>query len=788
MKISNMGAFVESSGVETLDSFKIARTPHMFNILSSGLYSDKVAAVLREVGCNAVDAHIMGGEPDRPIQVKLPSTLDRMFYVKDWGPGLDDHEVRTMYTTYGWSNKQVDDSMTGGFGLGSKSPFAYTAGREGSRDGFTVVAAKDGVKRTYTCYIGEDGAPQISRMDERPADADWPHGLMVTFPVRENDIQTFHTKAIEVFSWFRVHPEILGLSGKLRTCAYDKTLSEYARIRPTDVPEKQAAPCVVMGGVRYPLDLSKLGLRHAVIVAMTETQLCLTLPIGSVRMTPSREQLQYTPETTAKLAEAVHAAFARLGELTLEASRKLPGEKELPWRQRWHSWVKALPSDLQMRTGLSDLLSVAGVPHPQAKELAELGASSYAALDKCVTSADGVTVRFITKRAEVDTTLTSYTVLGGKIYTANTGAREAMFRIDEPMTLVWSDQSDALALARAWLKGQSGKRAMLLFTGAHKSDYDAAKNRAEVCANTGTLEGAPVKAVSELTVGGAQPAVTRAPSLKKTDSPAVVFQDTPVFLWRNGTSTQVALKDVPLDCRYYLVSNERGRFNKKEDDVLEMKGTPGIHFKLLTAVTGWFDFQPLAGWIEFPSTRDILRLRMDAQGYKPYLWALREQLGACRDKAAAHFDKISAPHFVTSAWEARTSLVQHLLYLARQEPAANAHKFQQFIDGLDGHPLGDVLMELHKKYGRLPNGFEAGRALNALLSSVNLGVVRLQLPAIEMERLVLSIEPGLQWLAKDWLVSSVQARPFETGQQLRGMLDALHAAEARPRAESQQAA
>ena len=73
---------VASEGIQTTSSFGIARTPHMFNILSSGLYSDKIAAVLREISCNAMDAHIMGGEPDKPFQVKLPTTLDRTFFVK----------------------------------------------------------------------------------------------------------------------------------------------------------------------------------------------------------------------------------------------------------------------------------------------------------------------------------------------------------------------------------------------------------------------------------------------------------------------------------------------------------------------------------------------------------------------------------------------------------------------------------------------------------------------------------------------------------------------------------
>lgn len=65
---------------------------HSKIILSSGLYSNKIRAVIRELSCNAVDAHTSAGNKN-PIEVKLPNALDKQFYVKDFGTGLTHDQV-----------------------------------------------------------------------------------------------------------------------------------------------------------------------------------------------------------------------------------------------------------------------------------------------------------------------------------------------------------------------------------------------------------------------------------------------------------------------------------------------------------------------------------------------------------------------------------------------------------------------------------------------------------------------------------------------------------------------
>jgi hypothetical protein len=47
------------SNVGEIGEFRIRNSAKAFNILSSGLYANKVRAIVRELSCNAVDSHIL---------------------------------------------------------------------------------------------------------------------------------------------------------------------------------------------------------------------------------------------------------------------------------------------------------------------------------------------------------------------------------------------------------------------------------------------------------------------------------------------------------------------------------------------------------------------------------------------------------------------------------------------------------------------------------------------------------------------------------------------------------
>ena len=101
-------------------NFAIADTPEFFQLLSDSLYSDPLIAVFRETITNAYDANIENNLKDTPVIVNFDNyTLT----IKDNGKGINPDKIQQIYCTYGLSTKTQTD-LTGGFGLGCKTPFA----------------------------------------------------------------------------------------------------------------------------------------------------------------------------------------------------------------------------------------------------------------------------------------------------------------------------------------------------------------------------------------------------------------------------------------------------------------------------------------------------------------------------------------------------------------------------------------------------------------------------------------------------------------------------------------
>ena len=169
------------STVGEIGEFRIRNSAKAFNILSSGLYANKIKAIIRELSCNAVDSHVAAGKGDVPFEVHLPNALEPHFSIRDFGTGLSHDQVTNIYTTYFESTKTASNDFIGALGLGSKSPFSYT-------DNFTVTAIKDGRKGIYSAFINGEGVPSIALMMEEQTDE--PAGVEIKFSVNDRTTTT----------------------------------------------------------------------------------------------------------------------------------------------------------------------------------------------------------------------------------------------------------------------------------------------------------------------------------------------------------------------------------------------------------------------------------------------------------------------------------------------------------------------------------------------------------------------------------------------------------------------
>lgn len=306
MKISHETGDAQRSGDFEEVQYKVSHNPVAFDFLSSKLYADDVAAVIRELGTNARDAHIMNGNSGEPFLVHLPSMIEPYFFVRDYGISMTHEQVLTVYTTYFESLNRESDDTNGGFGLGSKTPFAYT-------DMFTVTVILDGEKHVYGNFK-ENGVPRLALLTK--TDTTERNGVEVRMDVKPTDFQRFQQAANEIYRYFKVQPKVIGaktnyakaepfLSGddwKLFTVGY----SSFNRS-----PGYGPTLKVIMGDVCYPCNSNKVTPFFS-----AGYRIEIEMPVGSCRPTISREELRDDED-------GVKAIQGRLREIEQEVKDKI---------------------------------------------------------------------------------------------------------------------------------------------------------------------------------------------------------------------------------------------------------------------------------------------------------------------------------------------------------------------------------------------------------------------------------------------------------------------------------
>lgn len=307
MIINEMNQTHKSNIKSKATTFAIKTTAKAFEILSSGIYSNKIRAVIRELSCNAYDSHVEAGKADTPFKLHLPDAFGPEFSVEDFGVGMSPEVVEELYTTYFSSTKTDTNDLIGGLGLGSKSPFCYT-------DQFTIRSRKDGVECIYGAYISSDGAPSIQKKSERVTTE--PNGVKVSLAVDPSDFQEFYSEAQEVFKFFRVHPE----------CNKNLGTEDYINFEILDSHGMVGKNTwrnelhIVMGNVAYFVST------HSPIINKFESWIreelrggvnyIFKFDIGSLNVAASRETISFDEETTEnfinRITHLMNSALSRI--------------------------------------------------------------------------------------------------------------------------------------------------------------------------------------------------------------------------------------------------------------------------------------------------------------------------------------------------------------------------------------------------------------------------------------------------------------------------------------------
>jgi len=273
-----------------------------FKVLSSTLYQNKRGSIVREVASNAYDSHVAAGKADVPFEIHLPNMYEPYFSVRDFGTGLCEDDIRTVYTTLFLSTKDESNEAIGAFGLGSKSPFAYT-------DSFTVTSIFNGERKVYVAALDGIGQPTISLMSTN--DTDESNGIEVNIGVEPDDYTIFEREVRNQLHFFKVKPIIKNCKHFefFQMPAFFKTFGKLS------ILETHNTTYVIQGGVGYPLDLNQIKPKltaeeQAFASSMVQRGCHLNFDIGEIEVTPSREGISYEYHTIKNITQVFKDAYS----------------------------------------------------------------------------------------------------------------------------------------------------------------------------------------------------------------------------------------------------------------------------------------------------------------------------------------------------------------------------------------------------------------------------------------------------------------------------------------------
>jgi hypothetical protein len=293
MKLDIPTPNVETSGDFAEKLFGIGDAGIVFDILRSKLYSNPIAAVCREIASNGRDAMREAKKSDEPIHIQLPNSLDPNFKVKDFGVGISPDRVENIFIKYAASTKREDNTQTGAWGIGSKSPFAYSSD-------FLVITNYNGTQYHYSCVIDETRVGKLITLSKTPTDE--PNGTTIVVPAKSQDYHLFSQYTEQATRHWNPRPIITGdskfawtettkvLEGKNWAVASKSSYSYNDHIK------------LIIDGIEYPLDVSALRTyADCSLIDAIQGTLYLYFNNGDIHLSANREQVFLDKHTQEKI-------------------------------------------------------------------------------------------------------------------------------------------------------------------------------------------------------------------------------------------------------------------------------------------------------------------------------------------------------------------------------------------------------------------------------------------------------------------------------------------------------
>ncbi|HUS87854.1 MAG TPA: ATP-binding protein, partial [Desulfosporosinus sp.] len=307
MKRTKSNIVIETGGEGTEESFGIGNLGFILKVLRGKMYSNPIKAICREISSNSRDAHREIGKDDLPIEIHLPNTFDSHIKFKDYGPGIDPQRMSGVFILYGNTTKDSDNVQTGGFGLGAKTPFAYSD----QFSIFTITPENRGdkivnIKRNYIAYIDPSEAGKMRKISEEETDE--PCGTELSIYVDGNDWGSFTDAVMEVTAYWDVKPK---LSGRSPLPEYKEDSAEpFLQGNGWSMPQfedqgyyDEDQSLAIVDGIAYPIDRNNMKSLEASEIDLLRHGLRFHFGVGELSLSSNRERLQYDDNTVGLIKE-----------------------------------------------------------------------------------------------------------------------------------------------------------------------------------------------------------------------------------------------------------------------------------------------------------------------------------------------------------------------------------------------------------------------------------------------------------------------------------------------------
>jgi len=278
---------------------RVEDTGKILDILRSKMYKNPIGAICREVSCNSRDANREAKKENEPITIQIENNYinesQPVIKFVDTGVGISPDRMADVFCNYGASTKTNTNKLTGGFGLGAKTPFSYS-------DSFYIETIFNKVKYHYMAVLDPAGTGKIILLSQEQVTDK--NGTTIAVPIQEKDIKSFEQEVINYTQFWKVRPTLIGFTQTYQPLDLVYSFEDKLQIICKESNHVTLSSVkILIDDIPYDLDIDQIQQKDEKIIDYWYHHYEMILPFknGELSVSSNRETLYYDESTIKKI-------------------------------------------------------------------------------------------------------------------------------------------------------------------------------------------------------------------------------------------------------------------------------------------------------------------------------------------------------------------------------------------------------------------------------------------------------------------------------------------------------